>query len=609
MASFGFVPSHLVVLAPAGDAPASAPALRGRRGSRVALCPHAARELHAQSAQPVDSDAPAERGPEHRHATAWERARASASGFQRFGAAFTAALLLGVVAVSPFPSRTRPTLSDVPSELPFESHVGTPARETRSRVLRVSRTHRQRSQRSPRGSAVEHQSGTRSADNAAVAVGLRGDEAGSSLAAREKDAPYTQARSWFDGFKPPQPREPPSTPSSPPKLQIIPFGKKQAPETPEQEATPGGLESIGMQAKKKARQNSSFVTAAVNAVGPSVVRIDTERTVSSVTGLEPLLDDPVFKRFFGDDLMKQMPRERTERGQGSGFFITRDGLLVTNAHVVQNAEKVTITLTDGRSFTGVVKGTDDLLDLAVVKVDSRGVDLPVAHLGVSSELQVGDWVIALGNPLGLDNTVTLGIVSSLNRSAAEVGIPEKRLNFIQTDAAINPGNSGGPLVNEFGEVVGINTAIRANAEGIGFAIPIDRAKDITGELAQGKKIQHSYVGIQMVSLTPEFARQNNEDPNAPVIIPEIDGAIVIRVLPNSPAAEAGVRRFDIIQMVDGITVKNAKDVQAYVDKAKVGQLVQIRMVRGSKSIELAVTTGDLSEAKQKDDRGLKGLVP
>ena len=167
-------------------------------------------------------------------------------------------------------------------------------------------------------------------------------------------------------------------------------------------------------------------------------------------------------------------------------------------------------------------------------------------------------------------------------------------------------------MNEFGEVVGINTAIRANAEGIGFAIPIDRAKDITGELAKGKKIQHSYVGIQMLTLTPESARQNNEDPNALTILPETEGAIVVRVLPNSPAAEAGVRRFDIIQALDGVSVKNAKDVQACVDKAKVGQIVNFRVVRGNKPLELAVKTGDLSEAKSKDQEkpgGNKKMFP
>ncbi|GJQ14184.1 hypothetical protein GpartN1_g5975.t1 [Galdieria partita] len=345
------------------------------------------------------------------------------------------------------------------------------------------------------------------------------------------------------------------------------------------------------------RRSSSFVTEAVKAVGPSVVRIDTERKIS--TANDPLLEDPFFKKFFGDEFQRQLPRERTERGQGSGFIISKDGLILTNAHVVKNVEKVTVTLTDGRAYVGTVKGTDDLLDLAVIRIDPKGRELPVAPLGNSSELQVGDWVIALGNPVGLDNTVTLGIVSSLNRSAAEVGIPEKKIDFIQTDAAINPGNSGGPLVNEFGQVVGINAAIRANAEGIGFAIPIDKAKAISDALAKGKKIQHPFIGIQMSTITPELAKQNNEDPNAPIMIPELEGALIVRILPKTPAAEAGLRRFDVIQSVDGHNVRSAKEVQSYVDNVKVGQVIHMKVVRGGdKVLTIAVRTGDLNNIKE-----------
>uniref|UniRef100_A0A7S3A5R7 PDZ domain-containing protein n=3 Tax=Rhodosorus marinus TaxID=101924 RepID=A0A7S3A5R7_9RHOD len=375
------------------------------------------------------------------------------------------------------------------------------------------------------------------------------------------------------------------------------FEKKKQKEEPKVEEQPKALPPITLQESHKKKQSSSFVTRAVQSVGPSVVRIDTERTVTA-GNMDPLLEDPLFKKFFGDELNK-VPRERLERGQGSGFIISTDGLLITNAHVVKGADKVTVTLTDGRSYVGAVKGTDDLLDLAVVKIESKGKNLPVALLGVSNELEVGDWVIAVGNPVGLDNTVTLGIVSSLNRSSAEVGIPEKRLNFIQTDAAINPGNSGGPLVNEFGQVVGINTAIRANAEGIGFAIPIDRAKDITQQLAEGNKIQHAYIGVKMLSLTPEFAKQNNEDPNALAIIPEVEGAIVVHVVPKSPAAEAGLRRFDIIQVINGKAIHSAKEVQAIVDKTRVGETLMVNIMRGpTDKLDLKVKTGDLSTVKE-----------
>ena len=244
------------------------------------------------------------------------------------------------------------------------------------------------------------------------------------------------------------------------------------------------------------------MAAAVRQVGPAVVRIDTERTVTKRSPIDPSLEDP-FRQFFGDQGFSQMPREEHLRGQGSGFIIDRGGVILTNAHVIDGADKVTVTLKDGRVFEGKVRGVDEVTDMAVVKIN--GENLPVVALGSSDQVQVGDWAIAVGNPLGLDNTVTLGIISTLKRSSAQVGIPNKRLDFIQTDAAINPGNSGGPLVNAQGEVIGINTAIRADAMGIGFAIPIDKAKAIKDQLARGEKITHPYLGVQMTTLTPELA--------------------------------------------------------------------------------------------------------
>ena len=287
--------------------------------------------------------------------------------------------------------------------------------------------------------------------------------------------------------------------------------------------------------------------------------------------------------------------QRRESGQGSGVILSDDGLILTNAHVVKNAAKVTVTLTDGRTFEGTVKGSDDYMDLAAIKIKPSGRSLPTAPLGRSDDLQVGDWVIAIGNAVGLDSTVTLGIVSSLSRSAAEVGIPNKKVNFIQTDAAINPGNSGGPLLNEFGEVIGINTAIRANANGIGFAIPIDTAEKAMRELSQGKKIAHAYLGISMSSLTAESARQNNADPNSNVELPEMAGALVLAVAPDTPAAKAGFRKFDLIQELGGRPIKTAADAQAAVDASKVGQPLQAKVIRQQKSMTLTVVTGDLSD--------------
>ncbi|MGK7903075.1 MAG: HhoA/HhoB/HtrA family serine endopeptidase [Hormoscilla sp.] len=339
---------------------------------------------------------------------------------------------------------------------------------------------------------------------------------------------------------------------------------------------------------------ANFVTAAVQQVGPAVVRIDTERIVTrSNSNFDPFFDDPFFERFFGDRFSQQMPREQLQRGQGSGFIVERNGIILTNAHVVSGADKVTVTLKDGREFEGQVLGKDEVTDLAVVKVN--GNNLPVANLGESAGVQVGDWAIAVGNPLGLDNTVTLGIVSTLNRSSSEVGIPDKRVDFIQTDAAINPGNSGGPLLNDRGEVIGINTAIRANANGIGFAIPIDKAKAIKDRLARGEEIPHPYIGVRIANLTPEMARENNSDPNSSIVLPETTGVLVVGVMRDTPAARAGLRRGDVIVEIDGKPVTTADQLQKMVDRSGVGKVLQVKLIRNNQTQQLSIKTAQLQD--------------
>ena len=337
--------------------------------------------------------------------------------------------------------------------------------------------------------------------------------------------------------------------------------------------------------------STNFVASAIARTGPAVVRIDTERTV--IRRVDPFFDDPFFREFFGDRFRQQQPRERQVRGQGSGFITDKSGIILTNAHVVSGADRVIVTLRDGREFEGTVKGTDEVTDLAVVQINPQGGDLPVAPLGNSSQVQVGDWAIAVGNPIGLNNTVTLGIISTLQRSSAQVGIPDKRVEFLQTDAAINPGNSGGPLLNQNGEVIGINTAIRANAEGIGFAIPIDKAKELKDILAAGRDVPHPYVGVQMITLTPEIAQQNNSDPNSPIIIPEVNGVLVIRVLPNTPAESAGIRRGDVIVDVDGTAITNANQLQTVVEDSGLNQSLKFKIIRGDSQLQLDVRTAQL----------------
>ncbi|MBK1986449.1 trypsin-like peptidase domain-containing protein [Sphaerospermopsis aphanizomenoides BCCUSP55] len=364
-------------------------------------------------------------------------------------------------------------------------------------------------------------------------------------------------------------------------LAVLPSQAEPAPAVVAQKSSPA-VAAIG---------NSSFVTAAVNRVGPAVVRIDTERTITRRT--DPFMEDPFLRRFFGDGFPQQSPTEQL-RGLGSGFILDKSGIILTNAHVVDQADKVTVRLKDGRTYEGKVKGIDEVTDLAVVKINA-GNDLPVASLGSSENVQVGDWAIAVGNPLGFDNTVTLGIVSTLKRSSAQVGISDKRLDFIQTDAAINPGNSGGPLLNAGGEVIGINTAIRADAMGIGFAIPIDKAKAIAAQLQRDGKVAHPYLGVQMVTLTPQLAQQNNTDPNSVFEIPEVNGVLVMRVVPESPAAAAGIRRGDVIVQIDGQAITSADQLQRVVEDSRLGQVLQVKVQRGNQTQILSVRTAELKE--------------
>jgi len=290
------------------------------------------------------------------------------------------------------------------------------------------------------------------------------------------------------------------------------------------------------------------------------------------------------------------PGPRTQRGQGSGIIIDKSGIVLTNSHVVNGATKVTVRLTDKRVLEGKVVGQDELLDLAVVKVDTKGKEVPVAELGDSDQVQPGEWAIAVGNPLGLDNTVTLGIVSSINRSSAEVGLADKRLDFIQTDCAINPGNSGGPLINDRGQVIGVTTAIRANAEGIGFAIPINKAKQIKSVLVRGGKVQHPYIGVQLLTLTPDEARRLNADPNTGMYVPEAEGGLVMKVISDTPAEKGGLRRGDVIIEVEGRSVHTADQIQKIVDQSQIGGTLRITVLRGQGQLTLKLKTADISQS-------------
>jgi S1-C subfamily serine protease len=335
--------------------------------------------------------------------------------------------------------------------------------------------------------------------------------------------------------------------------------------------------------------NTNFITQVVDKVGPAVVRINASTTVATPQQSEDGSEDPFFKKFFGNRTAQRYRSGEREikQGTGSGFIINNNGQILTNAHVVAGATKVTVTLKDGRTIDGRVKGFDRVTDVAVVEIAQK--NLPSMQIGNSDLIKPGEWAIAIGNPLGLDNTVTAGIISATGRTSNEIGATDKRVNYIQTDAAINPGNSGGPLLNANGQVIGMNTAILRGTQGLGFAIPINTAQRIANQLITTGKVEHPFLGIQMVNLTAQIKEQINSDANANIKIDVDKGTLIARVVRNSPAAKAGMKSGDIIQSVNGKAVQNSNDVQQVVEVTKIGSSVQVQVRRNGQTINLNVT--------------------
>lgn len=335
------------------------------------------------------------------------------------------------------------------------------------------------------------------------------------------------------------------------------------------------------------RSNPNFIAEAAELVGPAVVRIDATRRVA--TKVPEAFNNPLFRRFFGENL--PTPEERVRRGTGSGLILSSEGQIITNAHVVDGASSVQVTLKDGRQFEGKVLGVDDLTDIAVVKINAK--ELPTAPLGRSDILVPGQWAIAIGNPLGLDNTVTVGIISATGRSSSQVGIPDKRVRFIQTDAAINPGNSGGPLLNDQGEIIGINTAIRADAQGLGFAIPIETALRIANQLFTKGKADHPFLGISMVEMNATVKKDASQ--RLQLKITAEKGVLIMEVLENSPAAKAGLKPGDVIVKVAGAAVETPTQVQELVEQSIVGEELALSVNRGGKLETIKVWPGTFPE--------------
>ena len=336
----------------------------------------------------------------------------------------------------------------------------------------------------------------------------------------------------------------------------------------------------------------NYVVEAVNRTGPAVVRINASRTVASNQQIpQEFLEDPMFRQFFGDQL-RRMPKERTERGTGSGFIINKEGDIITNAHVVSGADKVTVILKDGRQIEGKVLGSDELTDIAVVQVKPD--NLPTVSIGSSQNLQPGDWAIAIGNPLGLDNTVTAGIISAIGRKSGQIGV-DKRVSFIQTDAAINPGNSGGPLLNQNGEVIGVNTAIIQGAQGLGFAIPIETAQRIAKQIIEKGTVSRAYLGIQMVTVDANVKKQVNQDTEFGIKISEDKGVLITRVVDDSPAAKAGAKRGDVITRFNDKEILTADQVTQLVEDRAVGDKINMEVKRNGQTIALSVETAQFPQ--------------
>ena len=316
---------------------------------------------------------------------------------------------------------------------------------------------------------------------------------------------------------------------------------------------------------------------------PVVVNIFTTSQRSGRPGSNDPLEE-FFSRFFGDT----QPRENGPRSLGSGILISKDGEVLTNYHVVRNAETIKVKLADQTEYEARLIGKDDRTDLALVKIRRSGGDMPFARLGSSSQLEVGDWVMAIGNPFGLEHTVTAGIVSAKGRVIGAGPYD----NFIQTDASINPGNSGGPLINALGEVVGVNSAIFSQGGGnigIGFAIPIDLAKKIADQLRKNGRVVRGWLGIRAQDVSPQLASSLN------LTRPAVEMAVVTEVAENSPAAEAGVKAGDVILEFNGKPVPKSHEFPSVIADTPPGQKVSLKIIHEKKEQTIAVKIGELPE--------------
>ena len=328
----------------------------------------------------------------------------------------------------------------------------------------------------------------------------------------------------------------------------------------------------------------------IKKVSPSVVSIGT-RVTAEDRGRNPLLDDPFFRRFFGDQFPQQGPTPNERRAAGSGVVVDeKNGYIITNAHVVQNASEITVTTRDGINYTAKVVGSDPGTDVAVLKLNEQDAKLPAIALGDSSKAEVGDFVVAIGNPFGLEHTVTSGIISAMGRTPGLSA--DAYEDFIQTDASINPGNSGGALVNLRGELVGINSAILSGGGGgnigIGFAVPVNMVKNVMGELIQFGEVKRGILGVNIQTLTQDVTEAVGVPANT-------QGAIVTQVQEGSAAEKAGIKVNDVLTSINGHTVKTGGELRNSIGLLRVGDKVEVGLLRDGKPRKVTAVIGQRSD--------------
>ena len=329
---------------------------------------------------------------------------------------------------------------------------------------------------------------------------------------------------------------------------------------------------------------SSPFTALAQKCTPTVVNVKVTKVEKA--GFGDMQIPAPFRDFFNQPWSRQLPQDRTVQGAGSGVIISKDGYILTNNHVVEGAKELTVTMADKGEFKAQIVGEDPKTDLAIVKIDA-GENLPAADIGDSDQIKVGDWVLAIGNPFGLGDTVTSGIVSAKGRVIGAGPYDD----FIQTDASINPGNSGGPLFNMKGEVIGINTAIISDGQGIGFAIPVNTAKPLIPQLEANGEVTRGYLGANIQSITPDLSKA--------LKVEQSKGALIAEVVPGGPADKAGIKAGDVIVSFDGKPVHDSHDLPAMVAATAIGREVPITLIRNGKEIKIAAVIAKLESGGTK----------